>query len=90
MHTTFNKMIHFSRLVKINGRLRECNYRKNNNAGSYVFDVDTADDRGNRIFFRLLKEDNEWALTSKQDLPAWITENKEQLIVELEEGITSY
>ncbi|SDE08729.1 hypothetical protein [Niabella drilacis] len=87
MHTSFNKIVHFTRLIKINGRLREFNYRKNNNAGSYVFDVDTADDRGNRLFFRLLKEDNEWALTSKMSIPEWVTDNRELLITELEEGV---
>ncbi|MCF3109335.1 hypothetical protein LL912_11135 [Niabella sp. CC-SYL272] len=87
MHTSFNKIVHFTRLIKINGRLREFNYRKNNNAGSYVFDVDTADDRGNRLFFRLLKEDNEWQLTSKMSMPEWITDNRELLIAELEEGV---
>ncbi|MBZ4188220.1 hypothetical protein [Niabella beijingensis] len=87
MHTSFNKIVHFTRLIKINGRLREFNYRKNNNAGSYVFDVDTADDRGNRLFFRLLKEDNEWALTTKMPVPEWVTDNRELLITELEEGV---
>ncbi|MBO9593299.1 MAG: hypothetical protein J7599_10325 [Niabella sp.] len=87
MHTSFNKIVHFTRLIKINGRLREFNYRKNNNAGSYVFDVDTADDRGNRLFFRLLKEDSEWQLTAKMAMPEWVTDNRELLITELEEGV---
>ncbi|HEX7754371.1 MAG TPA: hypothetical protein VF421_03435 [Niabella sp.] len=87
MHTSFNKIVHFTRLIKINGRLREFNYRKNNNAGSYVFDVDTADDRGNRLFFRLAKEDNDWQLTSKLPVPEWVTDNRELLITELEEGV---
>ena len=87
MHTSFVKIIHFSRLVKISGRLREFNYKKNNNAGDYVFDVDTADDRGNRIFFRLSKNENEWTISSKQTLPDWIGQHLEQLVTELEEGI---
>ena len=87
MHTSFNKIVHFTRLIKINGRLREFNYRKNNNAGSYVLDVDTADDRGNRLFFRLAKEDNDWQLTSKLPVPEWVTDNRELLITELEEGV---
>lgn len=87
MHTSFNKIVHFTRLIKISGRLREFNYRKNNNAGSYVFDVDTADDRGNRLFFRLAKEDNDWQLTSKLPVPEWVTDNRELLITELEEGV---
>lgn len=89
MHTSFNKIVHFTRLIKINGRLREFNYRKNNNAGDYVFDVDTADDRGNRLFFRLLKENGEWELTSKNTMPDWVTDNQELLVTELEEGVLS-
>ena len=80
-------MIHFSRLVKIDGRLREFNFRKNNTAGNQVYDTDTADDRGNRLFFRLSKESGDWELTSTQNLPDWITGNKEQLVQELEEGL---
>lgn len=87
MDNTFKKVVHFSRLIKISGRLKEFNFRKNNNAGTYVFDTDTADDRGNRLFFRLIKTDNEWQLTSTQNLPSWITDNKEQIITELEEGV---
>ncbi|MEE6185876.1 hypothetical protein [Niabella digestorum] len=87
MNTSFVKVIHFTRLVKIQGRLREFNYKKNNNAGEYVFDVDTADERGNRLFFRLSKEDNEWSLTSNQPLPEWIGQHKEQLVAELEAGL---
>lgn len=87
MHTSFIKIIHFSRLVKIDNRLREFNYKKNNNAGDYVFDVDTADDRGNRIFFRLQKNDNEWALSANQPLPDWIPKHEQQLVVGLEDGL---
>lgn len=87
MHTSFNKIVHFTRLIKISGRLREFNYRKNNNAGDYVFDVDTADDRGNRLFFRLLKENGEWKLTSKNTMPDWVADNQELLVTELEEGV---
>ncbi|MCH5596811.1 hypothetical protein [Niabella ginsengisoli] len=89
MHTSFIKIIHFSRLVKINERLREFNYKKNNTAGDYVFDVDTADDRGNRIFFRLSKNDNEWTLNSTHAIPDWIGQHLQQLVTELEEGILS-
>lgn len=87
MSTSFNKIIHFSRLVKTSGRVREFNFRKNNNAGDYVFDVDTVDDRGNRILFRLAKQDTEWHLSSQHDLPDWITNNVEQLGQELETGV---
>ncbi len=84
---SFNKMIHFTRLVKIDGRLREFNFRKNNTAGNYIFDVDTADDRGNRLFLKLGKDSGDWELSSKQTLPDWVVNNREQLISELEEGL---
>ncbi len=87
MHTSFIKIIHFTRLVKINNRLREFNFKKNNVAGEYVFDVDTADDRGNRIFFRMTKNDNTWTISSQQPLPDWVEPHVEQLVSELEEGI---
>lgn len=87
MHTSFIKIIHFTRLVKINNRLREFNFKKNNAAGEYVFDVDTADDRGNRIFFRMMKNDNTWTVSSQQPLPDWVEPHVEQLVKELEEGI---
>lgn len=80
-------MIHFTRLVKTSGRLREFNYKKNSQAGEQVFDVDTADDRGNRLFFKLEKDNGEWVITSKTTLPAWITDNKEDLVRELEYGL---
>ncbi len=90
MDTTFNRIIHFSKLIKISGRVREFNFRKNNNAGPQVFDVDTADGRGSRLYFRLIKENEEWSMTTKMDLPTWITENQEQIIESLEEGLKEY
>lgn len=87
MHTSFIKIVHFSKLVKIGNRLREFNYKKNNNAGDLVFDVDTADERGNRIFFRLQKVDSEWTLSANQPLPDWILQHQQALINELEDGL---
>ncbi len=84
---SFNKMIHFSRLVKIEGRLREFNFRKNNTAGGHVFDVDTADDRNNRLFFRLSKDSGEWELHTTQNMPDWITGYTALLATELEQGL---
>lgn len=89
MRNSFVKIIHFTKLVKINGRLREFNYKKNNTAGDYVFDIDSADERGNRVFFRLYKNENEWAITSKHPLPDWIEAHKEAIISGLEEGVLS-
>ncbi|WP_460762132.1 hypothetical protein [Niabella terrae] len=87
MSNSFVKIVHFTRLVKINNRLREFNFKKNNNAGDYVFDIDTADDRGNRIFFRLIRENDTWRAESKDEVPEWVESHKDQLVSELQEGI---
>ncbi len=62
--------IHFSILVKIEGRLREFNFRKR---GEDVYDADTSDDRGNRWQFKWKKEGENWDIISlSPTLPTWI------------------
>ncbi len=87
MHVNFSKIIHFTRLVKAGGRLREFNFRKLKTEGDELFNVDTVDDRGNRILFRMQKKDGSWKLFSEQALPVWITENESKLGSEIDEGI---
>ncbi len=87
MHINFSKIVHFTRLIKAGGRLREFNFRKVNVDGEETFNADTVDDRGNRILFRMLKKDGRWALTPLQVLPQWITENEEKFNSEIEIGI---
>ena len=65
------KHIQFSRLIKINGRLHEFNFRQRTDG---YYDADTSDDRGNRIQFRLIQQEGEWIIEGK-DIPAWITGN---------------
>jgi hypothetical protein len=38
--------------------------------------VDVSDDRGNRIIFRMQKENDTWKLVQSQPLPAWIIEKE--------------
>ncbi|MBL7741314.1 MAG: hypothetical protein JNK14_18970 [Chitinophagaceae bacterium] len=79
MHVSFIKVIHFTRLIKAGGRLREFNFRKLRDAEPETFTVDTVDDRGNRILFRMQKNGNSlWALQS-QMLPKWIPESETRL-----------
>lgn len=75
----FPKMVHFTRLIKAGGRLREFNLRKlrePEGSGIELFSVDTVDDRGNRIVFRYQKESNgTWNIIPQgQPLFAWIQE----------------
>lgn len=81
MQILFTKVVHFTRLIKAGGRLREFNIRKMKLMDNDVFSVDTVDDRGNRIIFRMQKEGNgQWTIVPlDQILPAWINEVENKL-----------
>lgn len=76
MQLQFTKNVHFTRLLKTADKLREFNFRKVPDAIDQLFHVDVADDRGNRIVFKLRKQDSHWRIAN-ETLPAWImaTEN---------------
>jgi len=63
--------ITFSLLIKINGRLREFNFRKRTDLN---YDTDTTDERGNRFVFRVIKENGAWKIKG-QELPKWLMES---------------
>jgi hypothetical protein len=87
MQVNFVKAIHFTRLIKAGGRLREFNFRKIRGHQPETFTVDTVDDRGNRILFRLEKTGNShWNLV-QQILPKWIPENENKLHEAIEEEL---
>ena len=68
----FTKNVHFTRLVKITDRLREFNFRRVPDANAQLFHVDVSDDRGNRVVFRLRKQDNGSWQIEEQNLPQWL------------------
>ncbi len=82
----FTTNVHFTRLVKINSRLKEFNLRRIPDPTDLLFHADVADDRGNRIVFRLKKTDSTWKIVDRA-LPGWILDS-EKLISDLiiEEG----
>ena len=71
MHLQFTKNVHFTRLVKIANRLREFNFRKVPDAVDQLFHIDVADDRGNRIVFKVRKEEGRWHINN-EGVPQWI------------------
>ncbi|HMR92420.1 MAG TPA: hypothetical protein PKC69_08895 [Chitinophagaceae bacterium] len=90
MHINFTKVVHFTRLIKAGGRLREFNFRKHRQSDQEVFSVDTVDDRGNRILFHMHPHGaDSWAIAS-QPLPAWITDNEEQLREQIHEELQQH
>lgn len=69
----FKKNIAFTSLIKINGRLSEFNFRKR---GESQYDIDTNDDRGNRLFIKMEKQDGEWRIVDA-GVPAWLVKSQD-------------
>jgi hypothetical protein len=65
------KNITFSRLVKASDRLREFNFRKVGGVSGGYFHVDVPDERGNRIIFKMHKNDGQWKIVDEY-VPNWI------------------
>lgn len=77
MSIQFIKLVHFTRLVKAEGRLREFNFRKMGGPDE-KFSVDTVDLRGNRIMFFMKKENEDWKINTSL-LPAWVMQSEPSL-----------
>ena len=82
----FIRNIQFTKTVKAEGRLREFNFRKLGGLQEGLFTVDVVDDRGNRLMFRMQKEDNTWRIVPQQ-LPDWVVKNERMLHDLIEEEL---
>ena len=79
MLTDFIKAVTFTRVIKAGGRLREFNFRKFTKENQELFSVDTVDNRGDRILFRMQRSgNNHWSITQMEP-PTWIRENENLL-----------
>ena len=75
MELKFIKNIQFTKLIKVDGKLKEFNFRKPNNRQESLFTVDTAEEYGSRIIFHMQKKDTSWKIIP-QELPPWILEKE--------------
>ena len=75
MSIHFIKNVHFTKLVRVEGRLREFNFRKMGGPAEEKFSVDL---RGNRIMFFMKKEEDNWKINSSL-VPAWVTQSEANL-----------
>ncbi len=75
MDLKFIKNIQFSKLIKVNGRLREFNFRKSNSSQEGFFTVDVIDERGGRIYFNMEKTEGAWKVTGSK-IPDWVISNE--------------
>lgn len=78
-------LIQFTLRVAINKRLREFNFRKRSDTR---YDVNVADERGERYYFTLIKETAGWCM-AEQQVAAWIKIGEEAIIAALVEAETS-
>ncbi len=79
MQLEFIKNIQFTELLKCEGRLREFNFRKVHSFPEGLFTVDVCDDRGNRLMFKLIRENGHWKMHTEMPLPTWILEKEQAL-----------
>ncbi len=86
MQIQFIKNIQFTKLIKADGHLREFNFRKLTGFQDELFTVDVSDDRGNRIMFRMRKEDGTWKIIA-QPLPEWVVKNETVFHDQIEEEL---
>ena len=88
MRIQFVKNIQFTRLIKVEGRLREFNFRKLGGLNEGVFTVDVSDDRGNRIVFRMQKDSDQWKI-QRQPRPAWVMEYESKFHEAIEDELNN-
>jgi hypothetical protein len=81
-------MVQFSLMVKAGDRLREFNFRKLKTPHE-EFSVNVCDERGNRIFFQMLKNDSNWKISSTQ-LPTWISQTETRLNDAVEDELRNW
>lgn len=84
MELKFIKNIQFTKLIKVDGRLKEFNFRKPNGRREGLFTVDVIDDRGNRIIFNMESSENHWKIVTSE-LPDWVNSSESTLEELIEE-----
>lgn len=79
----YKKNIQFTRLIKINGQLKEFNFRKPT-PESKTYNVDVGDERGNRHIWSMEQESGAWKIKSGL-LPTWILDAAQLLDAVIQE-----
>jgi hypothetical protein len=85
---TFVRNIQFTRLLKVEGRLKEFNFRKPNNRQESLFTVDTAEEYGSRIIFHMQKNNTSWTIVTRE-LPQWIIEKESEFSEVIERALNN-
>ena len=80
--------VQFTKLLKADGLVREFNFRRRIIEGKAIFNVDVTDERANRIFFDMEKQNDVWKLHHGQ-LPGWIINSEMNLHELIEQELQS-
>jgi hypothetical protein len=78
------KNIQFTRLIKVQSRLKEFNFRKRSGIAGGIYEIDVTDDHGNRHYISMQLTDTVWTIREKE-IPAWILEVLPKLQTAIEE-----
>ncbi len=74
--------------MKIDGRLKEFNFRKPNGREDGLFTVDVIDSFGKRIIFNMEKTNSHWKIIS-EEIPGWLLESEDAFSEIIEEEFKS-
>ena len=83
----FVKMVQFARLVKVDGRLREFNFRKLKSKDKDLFNVNVCNERGDRFIFEIQKKENTWAIQS--EVPNWVMQSENNIGAVIDDELSS-
>ena len=83
---SFTRNIHFTKLVKVADRLREFNFRMLPGTSNSMLHVDVPDDRGNRIMFKMQKNDLAWKIV-EEGVPLWVIASEDLLNTVIQEEL---
>lgn len=89
MRIEFSKIIQFSLLIKTGDRVREFNFRKLKSPDEEQLTVNVCDDRGDRVFFLMQKNEGNWRITSNNP-PLWVTQNENKIRQAVEEELSHW
>lgn len=89
MSIRFVRLIQFTRLVKVDGRLREFNFKKVKSPDEEVFNVNVCTERGDRIIFNMQKKESNWRIIPDK-VPKWISQNETILNQAIEEELRNW
>lgn len=89
MAIRFVRLIQFTRLVKVEGRLREFNFKKVKSPDEEVFNVNVCTERGDRIIFNMQKKESNWRIIP-DEVPKWISQSETILNEAIEDELRNW